>query len=355
MLDLSNKSFELIAAALAPARASAEHQSLHHFVANSEWSSSSLLDAVRDHVVPHLGIDEGCYWIVDDSGTEKHGKESACASHQYCGNKGKQAVCQVAVSLSLASEEGSIPVAYDLYTPAEWANDPIRRDKCGIPPSVQFATKPAIALRQITEALAKGIKPGVVLADAGYGEGTEFRDGLTDLGLPYVVGIKATTTFNKGKNEPVSAIELAESLMAKGKFKDVTWREGTGAPLKSQFAMAQVLVQHPRADGQPRTPEILLIEWQKGAKKPRAYCLCTPPGTATLEELVFIAKMRWRIERDYRELKQEFGMSDYQGRNWLGFHHHGALCVATYGFLLAQRLSLEDSTLKKSPVVANKI
>jgi SRSO17 transposase len=350
-----------MAARVDPLHAGARHQALHHFVAKSEWSDKSVMAGVRDWVEPVLGLDNGCYWIIDDTGFPKKGKHSVGVARQYCGQLGKQDNCQVAVSLSLASEQGSIPIAYQLYLPKDWATDTERRESCGVPDDIVFATKPEIALEQMRQAKAAGVPLGVVLTDAGYGDETAFRDGITELGMIYAVGIRpATTVWAPGTaplppkawsghgirptklrrepgNEPGAVKALALALPAKS-WRTVTWREGTNSELSSRFAVARVRPAH-RDYLRPemRPEEWLLVEWPEGEPEPIKYFLSTAPEWATLEQLVFVTKMRWRIERDYQDLKQDFGLSHYEGRNWRGFHHHATLSIAAYGFLMAQR------------------
>src|SRR5471032_2707020 len=194
VLPLSRKSVEPMAAHIDPMHASARNQALHHFVAKADWSDAALMRRVREWVAPALATyaadEAGYYWIIDDTGFPKKGKHSVGVARQYCGQLGKQDNCQVAVSLSLASVRGSVPVGYQLYLPKDWAADPVRRKKAGVPDEVSFATKPEIALAQMHEALASGVPMGVVLADAGYGDETAFRDGITELGMLYAVGIR---------------------------------------------------------------------------------------------------------------------------------------------------------------------
>ena len=366
MLPIERKSVEPLAAHMDPLHVRSKHQSLHHFVADSEWSDQAVLGRVRDWVVPALGTEDGCYWIVDDSGHPKYGKHSVGVAHQYCGNLGKTANCQVAVSLSLATEHGSVPLDYRLYLPKEWAGDSARRHKVGVPARMVFATKPEIALAQIRSAKDAGVPPGVVLADAAYGDETDFRDQITALGLPYVVGIRPATSVwapgveplppkpwsghgSKPKllrrgpgHQPVAVKALAMNLPP-NRYQTVTWRDGTNAALSSRFTCLRVRPAHrSHLATAVRPEEWLLIEWPLGDAEPAGYWLATAPSDATLEQLVFVAKMRWRIERDYRELKQEFGLSHYEGRNWRGFHHHATLCIAAYGFLTAHRLTHDD-------------
>ena len=332
---------------------------------------------VRDWVMPTLGVDSGCYWIVDDTGFPKKGRHSVGVARQYCGQLGKQDNCQVAVSLSVASVDGSIPVAYQLYLPKEWANDPVRRERAGVPADITFATKPEIALAQIRQAIAADVPMGVVLADAGYGDDTAFRDGITQLGMLYAVGVRpATTVWGPGTaplppkpwsgrgirptrlrretgHEPVSVKSLAMALPPQD-YSTVRWREGTNTELASRFAAVRVHPAHRDYLGTAMRPgEWLLIEWPEGEAEPTKYFLSTAPADATLEQLVFVTKMRWRIERDYQELKQEFGLSHYEGRGWQGFHHHATLCIAAYGFLVTRRLthdhSKKNSTQPEAP------
>src|SRR3954452_10636234 len=194
LLPGERKSVEPMAARVDPFRVGAAHQSLHHFVAKAGWDDAALLAAARAYALPAL-LEQGPVraWIVDDTGLPKKGKLSVGVARQYCGQLGKRDNCQVAVTLSVATEQASLPIAYRLYLPEAWAGDPARRAMAGVPEEVEFATKPAIALEQIGRALADGVPPGVVVTDAGYGNGTDFRDGVTALGLPYVAGIQGAT------------------------------------------------------------------------------------------------------------------------------------------------------------------
>jgi len=212
MLPLSRKSVEPMAARVDPLHASARHQALHHFVAKSEWSDTAVMARVRDWVMPSLDLDSGCYWIIDNTGFPKKGKHSVGVARQYCGQLGKQDNCQVAVSLSLASAQGSIPMAYQLYLPKDWAADPVRRKSAGVPETIAFATKPEIALAPMRQAIAAGVPMGVVLADAGYGDETAFRDGITELGMLYAVGIRPATTVWAPGTAPLPPKACREDL-----------------------------------------------------------------------------------------------------------------------------------------------
>ena len=377
MLPIERKSVEPLAAHTNPLHVSSQHQSLHHLVAMSEWSDTAVLKRVRDWVVPRLGHKSKFYWIVDDTGFPKKGEHSVGVARQYCGQLGKQDNCQVAVSLSLATEQGSVPIDWRLYLPEEWAKDQQRRKKAGVPKEVKFLTKPEIALEQIRAAKAAGVAVGIVLADAAYGNDTRWREELSGMESEYCVGVQSSTTvwapgtgplppkpqnrtgrpptkWRRGPGAtPLSVKALAKSLKARH-WQTISWREGSNAVLSSRFAALRVRAAH-RDEGRKilREQQWLLIEWPHGEAEPTKYWLSTLPADTPLVELVKVAKMRWRIERDYQELKQEFGLNHYEGRNWRGFHHHATLCIAAYGFLLADRLkhggSKKNSTRSKTP------
>ena len=338
LLSCERKSVEPMAAATAPAGTSAQHQSLLHFVAKGEWSDAAVLGKVREQVLPRIerrGVIEA--WVVDDTGFPKYGSHSVGVSHQYCGQVGKQTNCQIAVSLSLANHHASLPVAFQLYLPEKWASDSDRRKKAGIPDEIEFITKPKMALRQIEWACEIGLPRGVALMDAGYGHDLSLRKGLTKLELIYSVGIRGTTLVvgTTPQAEPVHAAELAKTLPKKG-WRKITWRDGTNTPLSSRFQRVRV-----RAAGEGTTDaepeEWLLIEWPDGEKEPTKFWLSTLTETTPLGRMVDITMMRWRIERDYHELKQEVGLGHFEGRGWRGFHHHATMCIAAYGFLVSER------------------
>ena len=362
LLPGERKSIEPMAARLAPERVQATHQALHHVVAQAEWDDASLLRAVREQVLPAIERHGPVrYWIVDDTAFPKQGKHSVGVARQYCGELGKQDNCQVAVSLSVANDRASLPVAWRLYLPEAWAEDPERRVKAGVPAEIEFATKPAIALGQIRQALDEGVPVGVVLGDAGYGDETDFRVGVHDLGLRYVLGLRPGTGVwppgraplpplpwsGRGRpptrlrrspeNQPVSVKDLALGLPARA-WRTVTWREGSRAELSSRFAAVRVRPAHrDTLRSEPWPEEWLLVEWPEDAAEPAKYWLSNLPPKTALRDLVQAAKAGWRIERDYQELKQEIGLGHYEGRGWRGFHHHASLSIAAYGFLVAER------------------
>ena len=373
MMPVARKSVEPLAAVTAPSRVSAKHQSLLHFVGQAPWSDEALMARVRDWALPRM-IERGgpiTAWIIDDTGFPKKGKHSVGVARQYCGQLGKQDNCQVAVSLTIANEGASLPVAWRLYLPESWANNSERREKAKIPDEIVFQTKPQIALDQIRATLSAQTPAGVILADAGYGADGGFREGLTEQGLVYSVGVQPTLSVwrpgegplppkawsGKGRppklmrrtadHQPLSAKALAESLPADA-WETVTWREGSNVDLASRFAAVRLRVASRDYDlHHPRVEEWFLVEWPEGDKEPLKYWLSTLPETTALRDLVATTKMRWRIERDYRELKQELGLGHYEGRGWRGFHHHASLCIAAYGFLLSERETIPPSALAR--------
>ena len=368
LMPAERKSVEPMAAVTAPARVAAQHQSLLHFVGQAPWSDTAVLTRVRELVLPALeraGPIEA--WIIDDTGFPKKGQHSVGVARQYGGQLGKQDNCQVAVTLSLANRTASLPVAYRLYLPQEWADDPARRNKAGVPEDIIFQTKPEIALDQIRAAAEAGLPPGVVLMDAGYGTDTQLRTSITALGFRYIAGILSNTSVwahgreplppkpwsgrgrpprlmrRDGEHQPTSVKALALAL-APEMWTEIAWREGTADRLTSRFARVRVRAAH--RDywlSEARQPEWLLIEWPEGDKEPAKDWLSTLPEDIGFERLVELTKLRWRIERDYQELKQELGLGHYEGRGWRGFHHHASLCVAAYGFLVAERVRIPPS------------
>ena len=362
MLPIERKSVEPMAARLAPGNVRQMHQSLHHVVAEAAWNDDTVLRQVRGRVLPAMTRKHAlAAWIVDDTGFPKKGTHSVGVARQYCGQLGKQDNCRVAVSVSLATEEASIPAAYQLYLPEAWANDKQRRKQAGVPQEISFQTKPDIALAQIRSLVNEDVPRGVVLADAAYGDDSGFREGLVSLELCYAVGIKSTTTLwppgivplpprPKGKmgrpprllrrdkqHQPLTAKELALCLSATD-LRRVSWREGTNGMMHSRFAALRVRAAHRDYwRKEPHPEQWLLIEWPKTEKEPIKYWLSNLSPAITLRKLVAIAKLRWRIERDYEELKQELGLGHFEGRNWRGFHHHATLSIAAYGFLVLER------------------
>jgi SRSO17 transposase len=370
LLPGERKSVEPMAARLAPDDVRRTHQSLHHLVADAPWRDDEMLARVREQVLPAMQKQGAVVaWIVDDTAFPKRGKHSVGVARQYCGQIGKHDNCQAAVSLSVSTQSASLPVAWRLYLPEEWCQDKKRRQKASVPEEIEFATKPEIALEQIRQALTQDIPRGVVLADAGYGNGMAFRTTLSQLELQYVAGIESSTSvWEPGKqplpappkqpgrgaqpmrlrrspeHQPVSVKQLAMELPASA-WQDIAWRSGSRARLRSRFTAVRVRPAHrDEKRTEPHAEEWLLLEWPKSEDSPTKYWLSTMPPETSLRSLVKTAKHRWMVERDYEELKQELGLGHYEGRGWRGFHHHATLCIAAYGFLVSERSRFSPST-----------
>lgn len=360
MLPGGRKSVEPMAARVRPQDVRSAHQSMHHLVSTSAWSDEALLAAVAAQVLPVLTRDgtAPCFWIIDDTGFPKKGTHSVGVARQYCGQTGKTDNCRVAVSLSLATDSNSLPLAYQLYLPTAWTDDPQRCAEAGVPASVGFLSKNQMAAAQIRGAVAAGVPRGVVLGDAAYGDDCALRDELSQQSLIYAMGVRPQTTVWWGAHQPaappppatsgrprvrvvrdathrpISVRALAQALPPRA-YRTIAWRQGTAEKLCGRFARVRVITAH---DDQARSPEWLVIEWPRGDAEPLRYWLSTLPEATTFTALVDTIKGRWRIERDYLELKQELGLGHYEGRNWRGFHHHASLCIAAYGFLTLERL-----------------
>ncbi len=364
LLAGERKSVEPMAGRLAPDNVRRMHQSLHHFVADAPWDDEELLAQVREEVLPTMEKHGAVVaWIVDDTGFPKQGKHSVGVARQYCGQIGKHDNSQAAVSLSVSTWNASLPIAWRLYLPEVWCKDSERCRQAGVPEEIRFQTKPEIAVEQLRRAVEQKIPIGVVLADAGYGNGTPFRTAITELGLQYAVGIESSTTvWEPGKqplpapprkpgsrgvspqrlqrsadHQPSSVKERALALPPAA-WKEITWRQGSRQTLRSRFAAVRLRPAHrDYYRTEPHPEEWLLIEWPKKESEPTQYWLSTLPEKTSLKSLVKMAKHRWIIERDYQELKQELGLGHYEGRGWRGFHHHATLCIAAYGFLVSER------------------
>lgn len=373
MLPGERKSVEPMAARVCPDNVRSAHQSMHHLVADADWEDPAVLAAVAQQVIPKLlKKDAHCWWILDDTGHAKKGTHSVGVARQYCGRLGKTDSCQVAVSLSIANAAGSLPLAYQLYLPKEWTDDPKRCARAGVPTQMSFRTKGEIARMQIEAALSSGMTRGVVLGDAAYGDEAGFRDWLIEQQLDYVLAVRPLTGVWWGKHQPaqpppaarrgrprvrivrdarhqpISVLEVARTLPQKS-WRQLSWRAGTNGTLSSRFVRVRVRAAH---RDRARTEEWLLIEWPLQEAEPTHYWLSPLPADISFKKLVTHAKGRWMIERDYQELKSELGLSHYEGRSWRGFHHHATLCIAAYGFLMLERLAgKKNSARLQAPAV----
>lgn len=357
LLDGERKSTEPMAGRLVddPAEISAMRQRLQECVSISAWSDEVVCSRLATKVDAELpGVEA---FVIDDTGFPKKGEHSVGVQRQYSGTLGRRDNCQVATSLHLASEHGSACIALRLYLPEQWCSDPERRRKAKIPDEVKFATKRDLALTQLDAALATGVRRHVVLADAGYGDSTEFREALAARGLQYVVAIPGTPyvwppesapaippkTTHMGRprskyidpeHPPLSVRELSTTLTP----KKVSWREGSRGWQSSCFAAVRVHTAHGYSQGTaPGEKQWLLFEWRDDAIEATKFYLSNLPPRTSLQTLVRMAKLRWRVERDYQEMKQEIGLDHFEGRTWRGFHHHATLCAVAHAFLALRR------------------
>ncbi len=366
VLPGDRKSVEPMAARVDPCHLSSRHQSMHHFVADSGWSDEGVLGVARMWALEAMETQGPLEaWILDDTGFPKKGSHSVGVAHQYCGVLGKTGNCQCAVSLTLANRVASIPAAFRLYLPESWASNSMRREKVGVPKAIVFQTKWKIALGLIDHLTEEGVPIAPILADAAYGDATAFREGISQRHLTYTVGVGPTLTVwtqermplsprpkapgrgRPGKrlrrdeeHKPSSVRNLAKGLPEKA-WQEIDWADGTKGRLRSRFALLRVRPAHrDHLRTEPRPEEWLLIEWPEGTEEPDHYWLSNEKPSISMRDLVAQAKLRWRIERDYQELKDEIGLDHYEGRGWRGFHHHASLCIATYAFVVAERARL---------------
>jgi SRSO17 transposase len=360
LLDGERKSVQPMATRLSAnmAEADAMRQRLQDCVGVSPWSDEEMLRRLASKLEREMpGIEA---FVVDDTGFAKKGEYSVGVTRQYSGTLGRTDNCQVAVSLHLASTKGSGCIAMRLYLPdKEWASDRKRRAAAGVPQEVQFQTKWQIALDQLDVALAAGVRRHPLLADAGYGEATEFRGGLEERGLHYVVGVSGVPTIwrpgiapgvpdatktgrppsrPKAEESPICLSDFARELGAK-QFRAVSWREGSKGRMNGRFYAARIYSAERRT--KKTRPELkpiwLIIEETGEAKRPFKFYFSNLPEGTSLKRLVALIKLRWRVERDYQELKGEIGLDHFEGRNWRGFHHHATLCAVAHGFLALRR------------------
>jgi SRSO17 transposase len=340
--DGERKSLEPIAARACgdPARTHAVHEQLIHFLAASPWQDEPVRRFAAHHAVQAMQTQGPVRtWIIDDTGFIKQGKFSPGVQRQYTGSAGKTTNCQIGVSLVLATEHSHVATDFRLYLPESWAADRERCRRAHIPDEIDYSPKWALALGMVESALQAGLPRGVVLADADYGTKTVFRDTMTSLGLEYAVGVQgsgklrvvdATGTLS----ERMTIEEAGRSLQRK--LRTVTWREGTKSTLRSRFARVRVVVDPD--DGRLREAEWLLVEWPKGELEPTKFVLSTLPANITCKQMVRTVKSRWRIERSYEDLKGELGLDHYEGRSFVGWHHHITVVLACYAFLVAEHV-----------------
>ena len=358
LLDGERKSVVPMAGRLVDAASEVEgmRQRLQQAVTIADWRDEEMLERLAVKLDAELPGVEAL--VIDDTGFPKKGEHSVGVQRQYSGTLGRVDNCQVAVSLHLAGEQGSGMIAFRMFLPESWSGDAKRREKAGVPDAVSFATKGEIALAQLDWALAAGVRRHVVLADAGYGDSGEFRAGLAARNLRYVVAVngepvvwppgskpevmkrtagspgRPRTRYSDEAHPPVALKKLASTL----RFRRVSWREGSKGWQAGYFAAVRIRTAHRHKEGTPPGEEQwLLCQRTDDEKTPYKFWLSNLPLSTSVSSLIRYAKLRWRIERDYQELKQELGLDHFEGRTWRGFHHHATLCAVAHGFLALRR------------------
>lgn len=359
LLDGERKSIEPLAERLPAGNV----QALQQFVGQSPWEWEQVRRLLAQHMEEELLPAAG--WIVDDTGFPKQGKESVGVARQYSGTLGKVGNCQVAVAVHLTTEAESMPLDWALYLPQAWTEDAERCRKAGVPESRPFRTKIALALELIDHLLEWGLSRQPVLADAGYGNNTEFRQGLVDRHLHYVVGVESNTAVwekptqrlqprpraSRGRprrpyyrGQPTALRDLAAALPAES-WRTLTWRPGSQGPQRGRFAACRVQPAHGHVQNRSELqPVWLLIEWPPEAEAPTKYWFSNLAEEVSLRRLVRLAKLRWRVEQNYQQLKEELGLDHYEGRGWQGWHHHVTLVCLAYAFLLLERQRLKKNS-----------
>jgi len=343
-------------------------QALQQFVGQSPWAWEAvrrlLAEQMEEELLPAAG------WIVDDTGFPKQGHESVGVGRQYSGTLGKVGNCQVAVAVHLATQEESMPLDWALYLPQAWIQDRQRCRKAGVPENTPFRTKGELALEMIDHLLGWGLRRQPILADAGYGNNHEFRQGLANRQLSYVLGVESSTVVwdqptqrvqprrrgGRGRprrpyyrGEPQALSELATTLPAE-RWRTVTWRQGRRGAQRSRFAACRVQPAHGHVHDRPELePLWLLMEWPLEAEAPTKYWFSNLPEGVSLRRLVQLAKLRWRVEQNYQQLKEELGLDHYEGRGWQGWHHHVTLVCLAYAFLLLERQRHKKTPLPTLP------
>jgi SRSO17 transposase len=333
-----------------------DYQSLQQFLADSPWDSGRLMQAVVERVAPVVGAEA---WVLDDTGFPKDGKHSPGVKRQYSGTLGKIGNCQIGVSLHAVSERATLPLGWALYLPEDWCADPERRRKAKIPEQVTFQTKPQLGVGLVKQAAGWAIDRAPVLGDAAYGENTQLRSELDSGGIEYVLSINPDTTIfapgavfavpdrkpGPGRNPaahrsdsvPVSVGEYAKTLTDTD-FQTVVFRGRGKTRVSSRFAFKRITAAHPvtRDRVAPRE-EWLIIEWPEGHDAPSDYWISNLPAGTKPQRLARLARLRWMIELDYRQLKGELGLDHYEGRSYLGWYHHTALVTTSHAFLTLER------------------
>jgi SRSO17 transposase len=355
MMDGARKSLEPMVARMGGT--SVEYEALQHFLADSPWDPAVIDRAVAERV---CAVIEPMAWVLDDTGVPKYGRHSPGVKRQYSGTLGKIGSCQIAVSLHAVSTKGTVPLGFRLYVPEDWCGDPERRREAKIPASVEFATKPSLGGELIARAAGWKIRRAPVLGDQAYGNDTKLRTRLHGDGIDYVLSIAPecdvfdpSTVFTVPERKPGSRGPAPSALATETQprsitalvagldpeaFQQVAFRDVNGGQLVSRFAFVRVIAAHPvTRDRQEPREEWLIIEWPEGHEQPSDYWISNLPADTEPEQLARLARLRWMIELDYKQLKGELGLDHYEGRSYAGFHHHCSLVTAAHGFLTLER------------------
>jgi SRSO17 transposase len=355
MMDGARKSLEPMVARMGGT--SVEYEALQHFLADSPWDPAVIDRAVAERV---CAVIEPVAWVLDDTGVPKYGRHSPGVKRQYSGTLGKIGSCQIAVSLHAVSTKGTVPLGFRLYVPEDWCSDPVRRREAKIPASVEFRTKPTLGGELIARAAGWKIRRAPVLGDQAYGNDTKLRARLHDDGIDYVLSVapecgiypsgtvfavpprtpgsrgRAPSVF-RTETEPRSITELVGGVDP-NVWQTVAFRDIDGGQLVSRFAFLRVIAANPVEHlRQAPREEWLIVEWPEGHEQPSDYWISNLPADTEPEQLARLARLRWMIELDYKQLKGELGLDHYEGRSYLGFHHHCSLVTAAHGFLTLER------------------
>ena len=336
----------------------ADYESLQNFLAVSTWDPALVVRAVAERVAPAIDVQA---WVLDDTGFPKDGKHSPGVKRQYSGTLGKIGNCQIGVSVHAVGGEGTVPLGWALYLPEEWCEDPERSRRAKIPAEIGFQTKTELGVALIEQAAGWDVPKAPVLGDQAYGDNTVLRERLHDSELQYVLSVGAETkvftpqtTFTVPERqgstgrprsrprpdaEPVAIAQLIADLPGE-QFQTVTFRDGPDAePVTSRFCFVRVRAANRAGKRTPWPPreECLIAESPEGRDQPSDYWISNLPEDTEPEQLARLARLRWKIELDYKQLKGELGLDHYEGRSWLGWYHHTALVTAAHGFLTLER------------------
>jgi SRSO17 transposase len=359
MLDGKRKSIEPMAARLEDG----DEQCLQQFVNQSPWDWQPVRRALAERMSVEI---EPEAWIIDDTGFPKFGKFSVGVARQYSGALGKVGNCQIGVSINAASDVASCPLNWRLFIPKEWDEDSEfnkeRREKAKLPEDVHHTEKWRQALQMIDELLGWQIKAPVIVGDGAYGDTTELRLGLQERGLSYVLDVKGATSAYpedvvperpcwSGTGRPPkpryrtdpSSLKALTLAATKKAAVSVTWREGTRGKMTSRFTALRVrpaniqLRNNANRGGRELPVCWLICEWPSKESEPTKYWLSNLPADTHLKDLVRLGKLRWRIEHDYRELKDALGLDHFEGRTYRGWNHHVTLVSVAHAFLTLER------------------